>query len=489
MSETMPINKRKRRLILSLLLSSFMLVLIFRTLYAQDQDQVQDSMPPDLSGSSKEVDRSNAAPGSQLHYSVVISNSGDQPAIGVMMTDTLVSEITYIAGSLSVIGGGMFGESSGVITWTGAVNVGTEIVVSFETVLTDTIAGGTVITNTANVVHNGSLIELSATTTVISDSGSVIFLPLIAKSYPTVNLFQIGRPSSTNAWTINWSVSDPLGITGYEIQEDWDPSFPNPSEYTTGHSTLSLDRQIPISNINTYFYRVRAVGDTGMGVWSQTRVIVVNYRDDFTNPGTGWTMRREDTDHIENQTRYENGDFVHEMDSSWDYLIAGPLAIIPSPPYRLEMRAGQVEPGNLNSYGMVFGGDWNGQDQCPVPDFSTCFNQYYRLNVIWFGDSNHRLRVILKRIDFHDSRNNHGRGETIIDEIDVPTQGPSSSYQEWAVEVYNNGTIKIFINDSFVAQTTDSNYIDRPYFGTFSSTDEYAGLEAHFDWFQATVLP
>lgn len=153
------------------------------------------------------------------------------------------------------------------------------------------------------------------------------------------------------------------------------------------------------------------------------------------------------------------------------------------------MRARHVEPENLNSYGMVFGGDLTAQEPCPVWDFSTCFNQYYRLNIIYFGNDNSTLRAILKRIDYHDPRNNHGRGVTIIDAVDVSTQGPSANYQNWAVEVYPNGTIKLFLNGNFVTQTVDTNYIDRPYFGSFSSTDEYAGLEAHFDWFQVTALP
>lgn len=485
MREIMQASGRIPRLILSLLLTSFMLVLIFKTLNAQ----VQEIMPPDLSGSTKEVDRPTASPGRQLHYSVVISNSGDQPAIGVQMTDTLVSEMTYVTGSLSVIGGGLYGEQGGVITWTGAVNNDTEIMISFDTLLTETIPGGTVVTNTAIVAHDSSILELSTTTTIISDTGLIIFLPLISKEPSTVIIYPIGRPTSANEWTLSWSVSDPIGVTGYEIQEDSNPSFPNPTDYSTDPSTLSLDRQLPISNINIYFYRVRALGGFGIGAWSATQAIVVNYRDDFTDPGTGWRMRRQDTDHIENQTRYENGEFVHEMDSSWDYLIAGPMALIPAPPYRLEMRARHVEPENLNSYGMVFGGDWNAPAQCPASNFTTCFNQYYRMNIIWFGDDNHKLRVILKRIDFHDPSNNHGRGETIIDAVDVSTQGVSSAYQRWAVEVHANGTIKIFINGNFVAQTVDTAYINRPYFGTFSSTDEYAGLEAHFDWFQATALP
>ncbi|MGB3713223.1 MAG: DUF11 domain-containing protein [Candidatus Promineifilaceae bacterium] len=478
-------GERKTRVLFSFLIASLMLVMVFQTLFAQGREQ----MPSDLTGSSKGVDHEEALPGSELEYTVVISNSGEQPAYGVVLTDTLVTEMTYVAGSLSVSGGGLYGESGGVITWTGAVNNGTEIVIRFDTLLTDAVAAGTIITNTAVIGYEASTLEFPAVTTIITETNTIVFLPFIAKGYPTVNLNWIGRPTSANAWTVSWSVSDPIGVTGYEIQEDNDPSFSNPTAYETGSSELFLDRQPPVSVVNTYFYRVRAVGNFGSGEWSQTRAIIANYRDDFNNPGTGWAMRREDTDHIENQVRYENGEWVHEQDSSWDYLIAGPMVLAPELPYRLEMRARLVGADNLNSYGLIFGGDWNAQDPCPVWDFSTCFNQYYRLSIIWFGDSNQRLRAIVKRINNHDPENNHGRGVTIIPAVDVPTQGPSSSYQNWAVEVYQNGTIKLFINGNFVAQTVDTNYIDRPYFGTFSATDEYNGLEAHFDWYQVTALP
>jgi uncharacterized repeat protein (TIGR01451 family) len=478
-------GERNTRVLFSLLAASLMLVLVFQTLFAQEHEQ----LPPDLSGSSKNVDHAVALPGSQLQYTVIISNSGEQPAYSVVMTDTLVSEMAYVTDSLSVTGGGLFGESGGVITWTGAVNNGIEIIVRFDALLSDTVAAGTIITNTAVIAHEATTLEFPVGTTIISQTDTTIFLPFVAKGLPDVYLNWIGRPTSANGWTVTWSVSDPIGVTGYEIQEDTDPSFPNPTLFSTGASELSLYRQLPVSSVNTYFYRVRAIGNFGTGFWSQTRAIIGNYRDNFNNPGTGWAIRRQDTDHIENQIRYENGDFVHEMDSSWDYLIAGPMALIPSPPYRIEMRARQEEPGNLNSYGMVFGGDWVSQEPCPVWDYSTCFNQYYRLNIIWFGDDNQTLRAILKRIDTHDPANNHGRGETIIPSVNVPTQGLSGSFQNWAVEVYPNGTIKLFINGDFVTQTVDTHYIDRPYFGSFSSTDEYAGLEAHFDWFEVTALP
>ena len=141
---------------------------------------------------------------------------------------------------------------------------------------------------------------------------------------------------------------------------------------------------------------------------------------------------------------------------------------------------------NLHTYGLVFGGDYNG-GECPNDDYSSCFNHYYRLLVIWYGAGN-KLRMNVKRIDWHDS-GNVGRGTTIISSRDVTVNQPPRDWQNWAVEVRPNGSIKIFVNNNLVGETTDATYSDDFYFGTFSATNEYSGLKAQFDWVKATAIP
>jgi hypothetical protein len=250
----------------------------------------------------------------------------------------------------------------------------------------------------------------------------------------------------------------------------------------------SYQIQHPFSIANQYYYRVRALGPSGNGRWSNTESVVGGYRDDFNDSSSGWAMRRQDTDHIENQLYYQNGHLVMEMDSSWDYMIAGPMALPPKPPYRIETRVRLEEPGNLNAYGIIFGANLKDLP-CPKSDYSSCFNQYYRLIAFWSGDADNRMTTQLKRIDKHDKRNNAGRGVDLINWTTTGVKDPPRGYQNWAVEVYPSGLIKIFVNDKFVGSTTDSNYIDQPFFGTFSATDEYAGLQNEFDWYQVTPLP
>jgi uncharacterized repeat protein (TIGR01451 family) len=79
----------------SILVALLMVFTIFQTIKAQE-DKV---LPADLSGSEKSVDTDAAMPGSVVHYSIVISNNGNLPALNVMMTDTLTTGLTYEANS------------------------------------------------------------------------------------------------------------------------------------------------------------------------------------------------------------------------------------------------------------------------------------------------------------------------------------------------------------------------------------------------------
>jgi hypothetical protein len=141
---------------------------------------------------------------------------------------------------------------------------------------------------------------------------------------------------------------------------------------------------------------------------------------------------------------------------------------------------------NLQSYGIVFGGDWDGTD-CPNSNYSSCFNRYYRLLAVWFGADN-EMKYQLKRIDSHDPFNNHGRGTELIPFTEVLVNSPSEGYQTWAVELFPNGDIKIFVNGNLIGQTNDTVLLNEPFFGAFSSTDEYTGLQAQFDYFSVVRL-
>jgi len=142
-------SQRTARILLSILIATLLAVVVFQVLFGQEVDEL---LAADLSGSSKIVYQEEALPGSQLQYSIVISNSGNQDALGVTLTDTLSADLSYISGTLSVTGESLYGQSGGIITWTGNVSISAEVSINFSALLTDSAAIGTSVTNTAVIV-------------------------------------------------------------------------------------------------------------------------------------------------------------------------------------------------------------------------------------------------------------------------------------------------------------------------------------------------
>lgn len=477
--------RKFRALAMSGSLAALFLFLAWQSIQAQEIEP----LPPDLSASAKSVDTDEAQPGDTLQYTVVISNQGDQPASTVWMTDVLPAEVAYISDSIAVEGGGLYGVSNDVITWTGAVNNSASVQISFDAVLTDNLSGGDVVTNTADLNTDGFTTTLTAATTIFTDTSSVLFLPIVKWDIPVPEapyLWPIGQPGADNDWTLEWSVSDATYIDEYEVQEAREPEFQDGSTIATTDAS-SLDVTKDVTPFNVYYYRVRASGPGGTGPWSNVRQAVGNYRDNFGDGTTGWAIRRQDTDDIENYSYYNDNHFVMEIDGRWDYGIGAPMQPAPAGPYAIETSVRLNSPDNLHSYGIIFGGDWDGTP-CPNSDYSNCFNHYYRLNIIWHGSPD-SMKVQLKRIDRHDPSSNAGRGPELFSDLTVKVNPPPKSYQVWRVEVYPSGLIKVFVNGNLVEEVMDDTYIGDPYFGVFASTDEYLGSEPWFDWYDVSVLP
>lgn len=321
-------------------------------------------------------------------------------------------------------------------------------------------------------------------------TGTMAYFPAIFRAPPTVFLDPISRPEPVGedeaTWTLTWTPSSGSGITGYEIEESRDPAFDTVlATYTTTNQTYTVQRGHAFDNM--YYYRVRTLGSWTASDWSNVRSVVGGYYDEMNDPSSGWDVRRQDTDDIDQEVRYENGWLIHEMDGRWDYMLSAPLRQAPTPPYRIDFSARLVGVDNLHVYGFVFGGDYEG-GPCPVNDYSSCFNNYYRVLILWFGNPD-ILKVQIKRIDFHTEDDNGGSGPALLEFSDVTVNNPSLEWQEWSMEVFPDGNISLFVNGTYVTTVNDTQFIDQPYFGAFTATDEYAGLEAQYDWYRVRPLP
>jgi uncharacterized repeat protein (TIGR01451 family) len=474
-----------RKILLSVVLAVLMLAVLYQSIAAYTDEQPLAA--PDLSNSSKSVNYSQAKTSDTLKYSIALRNDGGQTAAEVTLEDLLPAEVDYVASSLEVVPAiGLYGESGGVITWTGALNVSQEIVINFQAKVAGDVVPEVTITNTAVISAAGVAIERSAATTILSDTNTYMFLPVLTVPPPGMSMALLASPNSDNQWTIGFTPADAQGLTGYEIQEAQDPTFYGAGLIKVNSPGISsLERTKTPSPLNKYYYRARAVAGNLVGNWSSVLTVVSNYRDDFDSMASGWHMVRQDTDDVSQETYYSSGNFVHRQHGRWDYLISSPLAEAPGDSYRIDAYARFVGVDNLHALGLIFGADWDGS-QCPNADYSSCFNHYYRLLVLWHGAPD-SLMVELKRIDNHDPANNAGRGVALVNYMDVKVNTPPDTWQKWTIERLANGQINLFVNDTYFASVTDSTYTGK-YFGGFSATNEYAGLDVRFDWYSVTVM-
>jgi uncharacterized repeat protein (TIGR01451 family) len=158
------------------------------------------SAPNLTAQSAKLVDKTLAAPGDALVYTILLKNSGNMNAPGVTLTDTLPAEVTW--------GGDAFMSStSGVLTytaatrtmsWTGDVNAGQTVQILFRAVANSPLPNNTQIVNVAGVADatgNFTPFNLQAITTI--------------QAAPNLN---------TSTKTVNTATASPGAVLTYTIR-------------------------------------------------------------------------------------------------------------------------------------------------------------------------------------------------------------------------------------------------------------------------------
>ena len=116
------------------------------------------------------VNRSAAFPGDPLTYTIALKNAGATDLTDVRVTDTLPVSLSYINNSLTATSGS-FGYQNGVITWTGTVNAGGAVTITYGATVNPTLGfivnsavisgGGESITRTATVTVDGPICNLT----------------------------------------------------------------------------------------------------------------------------------------------------------------------------------------------------------------------------------------------------------------------------------------------------------------------------------------
>jgi len=187
-----------------------------------------------ISGSPNPV-----APGDTLTYSITAANKGTAPATNVTVTDNLPQTVSFVSCS-SQGGGACLGSGNLRLIGFSALLPGTSATITLVTRVNQSVASGTVISNTAtissNVVDVNPLDNIAMTSTVVStsppalacpshifqniDSGkcaAVVSYPPPVANLPGLNLIINCSPASGSTFpvgdtAVNCSASDAKGL-------------------------------------------------------------------------------------------------------------------------------------------------------------------------------------------------------------------------------------------------------------------------------------
>jgi hypothetical protein len=233
--------------------------------------------------------------------------------------------------------------------------------------------------------------------------------------------------------------------------------------------------------------------------------VVGGYRDDYTDPASGWTMRR--TSHLDNvKAWYEfapNYEWhILQVNDRWDLGLTSPLMEAPTIPYAIDLEVKSVHPGWQKGLGIVFASD-RVTDQCPSVTNTTdgwykhkdCFNEFYEFmlvegadkknlqvqrvhEVVWLGSGSGGIPVHRKvaknwyiekisGVSWDDYNRLHV--EVRADRIEFYASRPDEPLK-----------LQLTINENM--------YPNNPYFGTIATTQEYSNMTARYEYFEVMPL-
>ena len=412
------------------------------------------------------------------------------------------------------------GASTSEVTWSGRINSGNQIAISFDVIAGGSITVGDRITNSFVINYGGALITETVVITASENSVAIgpLYLPMVLRSLPTPVL-SVDSPApsgNTYAWEADWG--SVTGATSYIIEESSTSTFDSSTTNTTSGTSFTFSHTASKSNV--FYYRVKAANNSSMASspWSNVVKVIGAYHDNFNSASPEWEIRRQDLDDTNNTVTFPGLSLKLDIDGRWDYALTSPLIEAPKPPYRIETRVKYEGVANLNTYGIVWGGDWNG-DACPragrsvatfpenmIPATSkihdilsgndravqgysdNCFETYYRAMFLWSGPSN-VLRTQVKAIFQHDN-NNSGQGIELYPWREVAvSSGDNQAYNIWKIDVFEDGKMHLYSGDNFITEMYSTAYFDQPYFGFFASSDEYPGADPLYDYLKITPLP
>ncbi len=258
--------------------------------------------PTPLSGSVKTASPEAVSPGSKVAYTVVLSNSSMISATGqVVVGDMLDPALSYVPSSARVypdgIGASWLTNNPPYITFTvPSIAINSVVTLAFQVEVTTAAQMGDVISNTALIHFESSILERTALIEVAATPISKIMSPwnkqLITErgnfvvsgrtwtadqspEFPNPPVIQqpiIYVPQTGGGYYfVQWSAV--AGGLSYELQEAPDDTFSEITSYTLGSGVTNrlFTNQAP----GQYFYRIQVLNSLGSSFWSDVASVVV----------------------------------------------------------------------------------------------------------------------------------------------------------------------------------------------------------------------
>jgi hypothetical protein len=331
-------------------------------------------------------------------------------------------------------------------------------------------------------------------TVTLDNKEYTVFFPLIFKRwppipYPPALLVENKDDDRDDTYTLSWTYSDNnpevQDPDSYTLQEATKEDF---SDAEPIYSGSAKSYEVTNQEDGTYYYRVRGHNEAGAGEWSNVETVTVQsieYYYDFSQSliKPAWPIKRttywRGGERGVAWTEEQDGSLFIVMDSAFDFAIGSPWKELPSPPYVIETKARLHDATYLRAYGIIFGG--NGGSPCPAYRDTGCLEHYYRLEVSADAGG---LKGSFKRVDYHEPESDEdrgkGRGPALVPYKSVP--GDPNAWNEWKFVVKSDG-IDIYVNGKLWGATDDNKYVNEPYFGVYTSNDEFKPAIGRFDYF------
>jgi uncharacterized repeat protein (TIGR01451 family) len=166
----------------------------------------------DLASSGKGASDLSPVPNETITYTINVSNTGNMDAVGIMVTDAVPADMSYVEGSASD-----GGTSDGtMLTWSGvAVAAGESEDLTFQATVNDGVAAGTEISNIA-WISQSTLSDPVTTAPVVITVGEQVVLEASKAVEPAVVAvggrltYTIAVTNAGNITTTEISITDPI---------------------------------------------------------------------------------------------------------------------------------------------------------------------------------------------------------------------------------------------------------------------------------------